>query len=178
MFSDIVISNSSKHNITDNYDSTQLSINIVNTSDAGIYYCQATNIAGSSIATAAVTLDVQGILYIDFMCNFYLFFVVFPVVEPINARVNVIFNETATISFIIANLNQNLMRNQDFVTLWEFKPLGSSLYSSVNSSLLSDNGLSLRLSSAQLHHRGTYRITVSNLAGNGSAAAELDVFGN
>ena len=91
---------------------------------------------------------------------------------------NVIFNETATISFIIANLNQNLMRNQDFVTLWEFKPLGSSLYSSVNSSLLSDNGLFLRLSSAQLHHRGTYRITVSNLAGNGSAAAELDVFGN
>ena len=91
---------------------------------------------------------------------------------------NVIFNETATISFIIANLNQNLMRNQDFVTLWEFKPLSSSLYSSVNSSLLSNNGLSLRLSSAQLHHRGTYRITVSNLAGNGSAAAELDVFGN
>ena len=106
------------------------------------------------------------------------FLLVFPVVEPIKARVNVIINETATISFIITNLNQNLMRNQDFVTLWEFKLLGSSLYLFVNSSLQSDNGLSLRLPSAQLHHRGTYRITVSNLAGNGTATAELDVFGN
>ena len=106
--------------------------------------------------------------------------VVLPVVEPVNAKVNVIINETATISFIITNLNQNLMRNQDFVTFWVFKALGSSLYSSINISLLSGNayGLSLRLPSAQLHHRGTYRITVSNLAGNGTATAELDVFGN
>ena len=55
MFSDIVISTSSKYTVTDN--STQLNINIVNTSDAGIYYCQATNLAGSS--TAAIILDVQ-----------------------------------------------------------------------------------------------------------------------
>ena len=45
------------------------------------------------------------------------FFIVLPVVEPVNARVNVIINETATISFNITDLNQNLMRNQDFATL-------------------------------------------------------------
>ena len=181
MFSDIVINTSPKFIITDCDHSTQLNINIVNTSDAGIYYCEAINIGGSSIATAAVVLDVQGIIVhnLHVQCLFYCH-VVLPVVEPVSAKVNVIINETATISFIITNLNQNLMRNQDFVTFWVFKPLGSSLYSSVNSSLLSGNayGLSLRLPSAQLHHRGTYRITVSNLAGNGTATAELDVFGN
>ena len=72
MFSDVVISTSSKYTITDSDNSTQLNINIINTSDAGIYYCQATNIAGSS--TATITLDVQGILCIVFMCNVYLFF--------------------------------------------------------------------------------------------------------
>ena len=56
LFSGNAISTSSKYTITD--DSTQLLINIVNTSDAGIYYCQATNIAGSS--TTAITLQVQG----------------------------------------------------------------------------------------------------------------------
>ena len=61
MFSDIVIGTSSKHTIADSNNSTELSINIVNTSDAGIYYCQATNFAGSS--TAAVVLDVQGIVH-------------------------------------------------------------------------------------------------------------------
>ena len=176
MFADIAISTSSKYTITDN--PTQLTVNIVNISDAGIYYCQATNNAGSS--TATITLDVQGIVRQSLCAMSIYYHVVLPVVEPVNARVNVIINETAAISFIITNLNQNLTRNQDFVTFWVFKPLGSSLYSSVNSSLLSGNayGLSLRLPSAQLHHRGTYRITVSNLAGNGTATAELDVFGN
>ena len=56
MFSGIIIKTSSKYTIADN--STQLNINIVNTSDAGIYYCQATNIAGSS--TAAITIVIQG----------------------------------------------------------------------------------------------------------------------
>ena len=58
MFSGNAISTSSKYTITDN--STQLNINIVNTSDTGIYYCQATNIVGSS--TAAITLQVQSLL--------------------------------------------------------------------------------------------------------------------
>ena len=57
MFSDIVISTSSKYTITDSDNSTQININIVNTSDAGIYYCQANNLAGSS--TAVIALDVQ-----------------------------------------------------------------------------------------------------------------------
>ena len=60
MFSDMVISTSSKYTITDSDNSTQLNINIVNTSDAGIYYCQATNIVGSS--TAAIDLQVEGLL--------------------------------------------------------------------------------------------------------------------
>ena len=57
MFSDIVISTSSKYTITDSDNSTQININIANTSDAGIYYCQANNLAGSS--TAVIALDVQ-----------------------------------------------------------------------------------------------------------------------
>ena len=61
MFSGIIIKTSSKYTIADN--STQLNINIVNTSDAGIYYCQATNIAGSS--TAAITIVIQGKIFVS-----------------------------------------------------------------------------------------------------------------
>ena len=57
MFSDTVISANSKYTITDSDNSTQININIVNTSDAGIYYCQTNNLAGSS--TAVIALDVQ-----------------------------------------------------------------------------------------------------------------------
>ena len=56
-FNGNVLSNSSKYTVTAN--STQLVINDVNLSDAGVYYCQASNKGGSS--TAGVNLIVQGI---------------------------------------------------------------------------------------------------------------------
>lgn len=56
-FNGNVLSNSSKYTLTAN--STQLVINNVILSDAGVYYCQASNRGGSS--TAGINLDVQGI---------------------------------------------------------------------------------------------------------------------
>ena len=80
-------------------------------------------------------------------------------------------NSSATILFTMTTWNQN------FTTQWEFKPPASDEFSLLNSSILSDKSLNLSLPSAHLHHRGIYRITVSNLAGNTSATVELDVFG-
>ena len=187
MFSGNAISTNSKYTIADN--STQLNIDIVNTSDAGIYYCQATNIAGSS--TAAITLQVQGLLFwsiymcimIDYVCPdsiyvliFYFFLVVPAIAKPVSPRVNVVINNTASISFTISNRNELI---GTYTTRWEFRQLGSDKFSYLDheSTALTDDDLKLILQSAQLHHRGTYMITVSNPAGSTTATTDLDVFG-
>ena len=69
MFSDIVISANSKYTITDSDNSTQISINNVNTSDAGIYYCKTTNLAGSSTAVIALDVQSKNIICLTFMCT-------------------------------------------------------------------------------------------------------------
>ena len=108
---------------------------------------------------------------------FYCFLSVPAIVKPVSPRVNVVINNTANISFTISNRNE-LVRT--YTTQWEFKPLGTDNFSYINdteSGRLTGNGLKLILQSAQLHHRGTYRITVSNPAGSITATTDLDVFG-
>ena len=98
-------------------------------------------------------------------------------VEPVSPRVNVVINNTANISFTISNQNELV---GTYTTQWEFKPLGTDKFSYINdteSGRLTGNGLKLILQSAQLHHRGTYMITVSNPAGSTTATTDLDVFG-
>ena len=56
MFNDSIITNDTLYLITE--DSTRLDIIGINLSHAGPYYCNATNIAGSSVAT--INIDVQG----------------------------------------------------------------------------------------------------------------------
>ena len=99
------------------------------------------------------------------------------VVEPVSPRVNVVINNTASISFTIINWNETIIA---YTTQWEFKPLGTDEFSYINdteSAHLTGNVLTLILRSAQLHHRGTYRITVSNPAGSSTATIDLNVFG-
>ena len=61
-FNDSIITNDTLYLITE--DSTRLDINSINVSHAGSYHCNATNIAGSSVAT--INIDVQGLLFITF----------------------------------------------------------------------------------------------------------------
>ena len=58
-FNDSVITNDALYIITE--DSTRLDINGINVSHAGSYHCNATNIAGSSVAT--INIDVKGSFY-------------------------------------------------------------------------------------------------------------------
>ena len=58
-FNGNALSNSLKYSISDTAGSTQLVINDVVLSDAGIYYCEASN--GGGLSTAGITLNVQGI---------------------------------------------------------------------------------------------------------------------
>ena len=90
--------------------------------------------------------------------------------KSVNARLNVVMNKSVNITFIIVNEGELI---REVTIAWRFEPINSS----ISSSNLSHNGLSLKLSSAQLHHRGTYKITVSNPAGNTTATTDLDVFG-
>ena len=108
---------------------------------------------------------------------FYCSLVVPAVAKPVSPRVNVVINNTANISFTISNQNELV---GTYTTQWEFKLLGTDKFSYINdteSARLTGNGLKLILRSAQLHHRGTYRITVSNPAGSSTATTDLDVFG-
>ena len=108
---------------------------------------------------------------------FLLFLSVPAIVKPVSPRVNVVINNTANISFTISNQNELV---GTYTTQWEFKPLGTDKFSYINdteSARLTGNGLKLILRSAQLHHRGTYRITVSNPVGSTTATTDLDVFG-
>ena len=59
-FNDSIITNDTLYLITEN--STRLDINGINVSHAGSYHCNATNIAGSSVAT--INIDVQGLLFV------------------------------------------------------------------------------------------------------------------
>ena len=91
--------------------------------------------------------------------------------------VNAVINTTSNISFTIINRNE-----LSYTTQWHFMQLGTDSYIPLDSKVfdsthLSDDGLTLLLPSSQLHHRGTYRITVSNFAGNVTATANFDVFG-
>ena len=105
----------------------------------------------------------------------YCFLVVPAIVKPVSPRVNVVINNTANISFTISNQNE-LVRN--YTIQWEFRQLGSDDFSNLPGSvLLTDDDLKLILQSAQLQHRGTYRITVSNPAGSVTKTIDLDVFG-
>ena len=61
-FNGSVITNDTLYLITE--DSTRLDINGINVSHAGSYHCNATNIAGSSVAI--INIDVQGLLFITF----------------------------------------------------------------------------------------------------------------
>ena len=58
-FNDSVITNDTLYLITE--DSTRLDIIGINVSHAGPYHCNASNIAGSSVAT--INIDVQGSLH-------------------------------------------------------------------------------------------------------------------
>ena len=105
----------------------------------------------------------------------YCSLVVPAIVKPVSPRVNVVINNTANISFTISNRNE-LVRT--YKTQWEFRQLGSDEFSYLpESAPLTDDDLKLILQSAQLHHRGTYRITVSNPAGSITKTIDLDVFG-
>ena len=91
--------------------------------------------------------------------------------------VTTVVNATSTISFTIINQNEF-----SYTTHWHFMQLGTNFYIPLDSKIfdsthLSDDGLTLMLLSCQLHHRGTYRITVSNLAANVTATVNFDVFG-
>ena len=97
------------------------------------------------------------------------------IVKPVSSRVNVVINNTTNISFTISNWNE-LVRN--YTIQWGFRQLGSDRFSYLpESALLTDDDLKVILQSAQLHHRGTYRITVSNPAGSITETIDLDVFG-
>ena len=63
-FNGSVITNDTLYLITE--DSTRLDINSINVSHAGSYHCNATNIAGSSVAT--INIDVQGLLFVASIC--------------------------------------------------------------------------------------------------------------
>ena len=67
-FNDSVITNDTLYLITEN--STRLDIIGINVSHAGPYHCNASNIAGSSVAT--INVIVQGALHN--YCNLYLIF--------------------------------------------------------------------------------------------------------
>ena len=58
-FNGSVITNDALYIITE--DSTRLDVNGINVSHAGSYNCNATNIAGSSVAT--INIDVKGSFY-------------------------------------------------------------------------------------------------------------------
>ena len=99
--------------------------------------------------------------------------------RPDSNRFSTVINTTSYISFSITNQN-DLIRN--YTIQWHFKRRGTNTYTSLNSEIfhtsrLSDDGLRLMFSSAQLQHRGTYRITVSNPAADVTATANFDVFG-
>ena len=109
-----------------------------------------------------------------------IFYCILPVpavveVEPVSPRVNVVINNTANISFTISNRNE-LVRT--YTIQWEFRQLDSDEFFYIaESTPLTDDGLKLILRSAQLYHRGTYRITVSNPAGSTKATTDLNLFG-
>ena len=63
-FNGSVITNDTLYLITE--DSTRLDINGINVSHAGSYHCNATNIAGSSVAI--INIDVQGLLFVASIC--------------------------------------------------------------------------------------------------------------
>lgn len=99
--------------------------------------------------------------------------------RPDSNRFSAVINTTSHVSFSISNRN-DLIRNHTIQ--WHFKRRGTNTYISLNSEIfdtsrLSDDGLRLLFSSAQLQHRGTYRITVSNAAANVTATTNFDVFG-
>ena len=105
----------------------------------------------------------------------YCSLVVPAIVKPVSPRVNVVINNTANISFTISNRNE-LVRT--YTIQWEFRQLDSDEFFYIaESTPLTDDGLKLILRSAQLHHRGTYRITVSNPAGSTIATTDLNLFG-
>ena len=105
----------------------------------------------------------------------YCSLVVPAIVKPVSPRVNVVINNTANISFTISNRNE-LVRT--YTIQWEFRQLDSDEFFYIaESTPLTDDGLKLILQSAQLHHRGTYRITVSNSAGSTTATTDLNLFG-
>ena len=105
----------------------------------------------------------------------YCSLVVPAIVKPVSPRVNVFINNTANISFTISNRNE-LVRT--YTIQWEFRQLGSDDFSNLHESApLTDDNLKLILQSAQLHDRGTYRITVSNPADSITKTIDLDVFG-
>ena len=105
----------------------------------------------------------------------YCSLVVPAIVKPVSPRVNVVINNTANISFTISNRNE-LVRT--YTIQWEFRQLDSDEFFYIaESTPLTDDGLKLILRSAQLYHRGTYRITVSNPAGSTKATTDLNLFG-
>ena len=88
-FNGNTLSSSLKYSISDTAGSTQLVINDVVLSDAGIYYCEASN--GGGLSTAGITLNVQGINFnITFITSnnhnnlllLLLFFIIIIVVPP------------------------------------------------------------------------------------------------
>ena len=58
-FNGFIITNGTLYLITE--DSTRLDINGINVSHAGLYHCNASNVAGSSVAT--INIDVKGLFY-------------------------------------------------------------------------------------------------------------------
>ncbi|XP_019850052.1 PREDICTED: hemicentin-1-like isoform X1 [Amphimedon queenslandica] len=128
--------------------------------DEGNYTCTATSLQYSHTFSGKLQIEVPA------------------VVRPDSNRFSAVINTTSHISFSITNQN-DLIRNHTIQ--WNFKRLGTNTYTPLNSEIfdtsrLSDDGLRLMFSSAQLQHRGTYRITVSNPAANVTATTNFDVF--
>lgn len=95
-------------------------------------------------------------------------------VQPVKDRVGVVINTPANIAFTITNI-ADVGQISNFT--WKFRALDFDTYVSINSTLISDDHLSLRLPEVQLNDRGLYRISVTSEAGLVYSTVILDVFG-
>lgn len=83
-------------------------------------------------------------------------------------------NTSVNISFTITNRPD--IKNISSIQ-WYFQPLAVNMYSSINSTLLSGDRLTLTLPNVQLSDRGMYRINITSEAGSVQSTVNLDVFG-
>ena len=97
-----------------------------------------------------------------------------PTVQAVSNRVIGLLHESVTISFTITN---DFPKVKVYNIQWQFKPLDSEIFNTIDSELLSEDRLSLIISNVQLSNRGLYKMLAQNEAGIGEATIVLDVYG-